>query len=610
MTCDASGFGIGGALSQKDSNGSLHPIAYASRVLNKDERKYSVPEREALAIVWAIKHFRAYLYGRVFSIATDHKPHLQWLMRLESPSPRSQCWSLLLQEYNIRDITYTPGPQNRVADCLSRNLPPNPPVCNLAAFPGVPLHMKSLQREDSSLLPLIDFLETGILPEDTKLADLIKKKAVDFHVSSEGVLFHSPSPTQWYSAQFPAQIVIPHSLRSQILELYHCDVFCGHSDVDKTFGRISLRFFWETMRRDIIDFIAVCLNCRTRKGPHSIPKEPLVPLPAVGAFDRVSVDVLGPLHLTLSGNKYIVCFTDALTKWPEVFATPETSARTVAELFVNNIICRHGCPLELLSDNAKNFRSNLLAEICKLTNTNKTFTTPYHPAGNGQVERYNHTLVDMLSMFVSKRQDDWDEILDLVVFAYRTAIHSTTKETPAFLLYGRDLRQPSDLAFNHQPGKFEALNEEYPFLIQQTLTDARAEALRNVEKSQTQQKAQHDKNIKPREFNIGDWVFVHTPPNKPGLTKKLLHSWHGPYEIVEISRPNVTVKLPFVPGSKPFKVHLTRVKPAARNEWNHELFAAELLTPDHDDDDSTETPERNPEPEKDPGQTEICETQT
>ncbi len=118
----------------------------------------------------------------------------------------------------------------------------------------------------------------------------------------------------------------------------------------------------------------------------------------------------------------------------------------------------------------------------------------------------------MLSMFVCKRQDDWDEILDLVVFAYRTAINSTTKESPAFLLYGRDLRQPSDLAFNHQPGKFEALNEDYPFLIKETLTEARAQALKNIDKSQSQQKAQHDRNIKPLELSVGDYVYIFTPP--------------------------------------------------------------------------------------------------
>ena len=144
------------------------------------------------------------------------------------------------------------------------------------------------------------------------------------------------------------------------------------------------------MRADVRRKCRSCLVCATRKGPGRRTYPPLKPIPVGGPFERIGVDVL-QLTPTQNGNKYAVVFMDYLTKWPEVFAVPNQSAETIAELLVENLICRHGVPKELLSDRGANFLSDLVTEICHLTGVRKINTSAYHPQSDGMVEKFNST---------------------------------------------------------------------------------------------------------------------------------------------------------------------------------------------------------------------------
>ena len=183
------------------------------------------------------------------------------------------------------------------------------------------------------------------------------------------------------------------------------------------------------------------MTCATRRVGKPL-RPPLVPLPVAGAFDRVGVDVIQFVR-SESGNKYAIVFVDYLTKWVEVFPTADQTALTIARLFVEQIISRHGVPRELLSDRGANFLSSLLQEVCKVMGVHKVNTTAYHPQGDGLVERFNRTLTEMLSKVVKKSGKDWDEKVPYVLFAYRTCVQESTQESPFFLLYGRDPNLPS-----------------------------------------------------------------------------------------------------------------------------------------------------------------------
>ena len=179
-----------------------------------------------------------------------------------------------------------------------------------------------------------------------------------------------------------------------------------------------------------------CLGCVIRRGSGRATNPPLSQNPVGGPFHRVGVDVL-QLPLTESGNCYLLVFVDYLTKWVEAFPIHDQSAETIARLLVTEIFCQHGAPELLLSDRGANFLSDLFTEVCKLLNISKVNTSGYHPQTNGLVEKMNSTVIAMLSKFVETSGRDWDKHLLYILFAYRAAVHDSTRESPFYMLYGR-----------------------------------------------------------------------------------------------------------------------------------------------------------------------------
>ena len=170
-------------------------------------------------------------------------------------------------------------------------------------------------------------------------------------------------------------------------------------------------------------------------------------MPVEGAFDRVAVDVLGPFKPSNRQNRYILVFSDYLTRWCEAFPVPSIEANMIARLLVDEIIARHGAPRVLLSDKGTNFLSKLVAEVCKIFQIQKVNTSSYHPQTDGLVERFNSTLCQSLSMYVAKNQKDWDDFIPLILFAHRTSISEAIGDSPFYCLYGREPRLPVDVKF-------------------------------------------------------------------------------------------------------------------------------------------------------------------
>ena len=178
-------------------------------------------------------------------------------------------------------------------------------------------------------------------------------------------------------------------------------------------------------------------------------------------MERIAVDVMGPLPVTKKGNKYLLVAMDYFTKWPEAYALQDQEAKTVATVLVREFVCRFGTPLELHSDQGRNFESELIKEMCEILGIKKTRTTPCHPQSDGMVERYNRTLATQLSMFVNENHSDWDEHSHTVLMAYRTAVHESTGQTPARLMMGHELRIPLDLMFGQPPGCKDKCKSEF-----------------------------------------------------------------------------------------------------------------------------------------------------
>ena len=185
------------------------------------------------------------------------------------------------------------------------------------------------------------------------------------------------------------------------------------------------------MRKDITRWTRECLVCNSHFLGQSV-RPPLTPIPMAGRFDRIGVDVI-QFPCSHLGNQYAVVFVGYLTKWPEVYATPDQSAATIANLLVREIISRHGVPLEVLSDRGRAFLSGLLKEVQQLLGFRKTNTSAYHPQTDRLVERFNRTLTSMLAKTVEEGGKDWDQKLSYVLFAYRASQQQSTRESPFFL---------------------------------------------------------------------------------------------------------------------------------------------------------------------------------
>ena len=257
----------------------------------------------------------------------------------------------------------------------------------------------------------------------------------------------------------------------------------GHFGKDAVFRKISERYYWKGMSKDIEEYVKKCDSCQRRgqKGG----KGELYPIKVGKPFERIGIDFVGPLEKTRKGNKYILVTTDYLTKWPEAKAMKDATAENIIEFIYERIICRHGCPKVILSDQGKHFRNKVMEGLCKKFEIKHKMSSPYHPQTNGLVERFNRTLCESLAK-VSEKENEWDEHIESVLFAYRTIRHNTTKKTPFFMVYGREAILPIEETETGEDFEEKGIMKRIYDLI--NLVEERTEALENIEKSQEKQR--------------------------------------------------------------------------------------------------------------------------
>lgn len=539
LTTDASNYALGAILSQMRDGKDVGVIAYASRVLNKHEKNYATIEKEALAIVWATKNFRHYLYGAKFIVRSDHKP-LKWLLNLKDPSSKLMRWTLKLQEYNC-EIEYTPGKENGGADWLSRNLNVSPVILSDPE--------NDFQKEAES-----DVFIQGIKNQLTS-PDCPQGIKNEFEVFGN-VLMRRYHPKRTNAMLW--QVVIPNTWIKVVLHQMHDSEFSAHFGLARTTGRILQRYWWPTLTSDVNEWCKTCEICIKRKSPVAKIKAPLKSIPVEGPWDRVAVDCL-EYPVSKRKNRYVVVFMDYLTKWAEAIPVPNIKATTISKLFINEIVCRFGAPRQLLSDKGSNFTSTLLQEVCDILNTQKIFTTPYHPQTDGLVERFNRTLSSALSTLVSREPACWDDYVQYVLFAYRASCQESTGFSPFMLSFGREPRYPIELQTT--PTQRSVCSEEsFLNVLRETLTEIREKAKLAIEKAQKHQKEQYDKNSTLVELQVGDKVYLQRSAFGVGVSPKLSLKWDGPFQIDE-KFSEINVRISLIADSRVSKiVHVNRLK--------------------------------------------------
>ena len=217
--------------------------------------------------------------------------------------------------------------------------------------------------------------------------------------------------------------VVKRSEFEDLMKIMHDYPTAEHMGIDTTYNKIKERYYWNQMYDDIREYIKTCDTCQRFGRPER--NEILHSIGIGQPFERIGIDIVGPLPETTRKNKYIVVATEYLTKWPEAKALIKADGKSVANFIYEEIICRHGTPKILLTDQGKHFKNELINELCRKFEIRHRFSSPYHPQTNGLTERFNKTLCDTLKKTGESNMFEWDNNIPSALFAYRTMKHNT-----------------------------------------------------------------------------------------------------------------------------------------------------------------------------------------
>ena len=524
---DASDHGLGAVLAQEFGDGEA-VVAYASRQLSGSERNYSTIQKECLAIVWALQYFHHYLFGRTFVIVTDHRP-LKWLQTMKPKSAQMERWMCDLQAYSF-EVKHRSGKCNGNADFLSR----------------CPIERK---KEEVAVISITDVMSSQETDEECKevMLHLSDHQREDRNAPEnrnqyfieDGILYHVWTPVRkGKPLRARKQLVVPKVQRGKILVQNHEEA--AHPGFQRMFARIRQAYFWKSMKRDITRHLRNCSLCAQRKGPKNRKHVPLKPIEVFAPLELVGIDYVGPLPVTSSGNKYVLTMQDQFSRWPAAYAVPEISAETTINC-IEKFAGDYGYPSTILSDRGSNFMSSTFGRACKRMGIQLRNTSAYRPQCNGMTERFNGTLKTALALYTNSKKDDWDQHLRDIVTAYRTTPHSVTKETPAFLMTGRE--------FNVAPGAMrppiQAYSSDFVNERENALREAYTVVRELNRKEKERQKAVYDKRVaaEDHQYSVGDMVYLKNNDKRQTTGLDMQH-WLGPYRIHRIiSAENVELDL-------------------------------------------------------------------
>lgn len=342
----------------------------------------------------------------------------------------------------------------------------------------------------------------------------------------------------------------------QILEQNHTSSISGHAGYLRTYTRIKENYKWPNMKKDIKNFIKCCSSCQINKTNHKPGKAPMeITTTSERPFQRLAIDIVGPLPITLTGNRFILTMQDDLTKFSYAQALENHEAITVANKLID-FITIFGIPETLLSDQGADFCSNIIKELNRLFKIKHIFSSPYHPQSNGALEKSHLTLKEYLKHYINSNQNDWDEYVNLAMFTYNTHIHKSTQFSPYELIFGHKAFIPNTIS--SQP-EFKYTYDDYYSSLKLKFNKAHQIARENIIKSKEKSKIYYDKKLNDINYKINDLVYILDKQTKPGLSKKLSPNYKGPYKIIKVfDNKNVLVE---IKSNKHVRYHVNLLKP-------------------------------------------------
>ena len=564
LITDASYQSIAYILAQEDEGKLLHPVGYGGRSLRPNELNYTVTEIELLSLLEACRHFHPYLANRPFKVLCDHVS-LKYLSTLKVATGRLARWAMYLMAYDMT-IIHVAGKANVIADAFSRR--PYAPeadtsdaevefeqlLMNIEAdecdqdlgyrqrgkaslliefeYPkwesreveqGKLVNTMDEEEEDpqvietdfSDIAPvqracpdfrqIMNYLEKGVLPFEAAEARNIILRSENY-VIVNGRLFHiwEPSAVKGLRALKPIiqQLCVPRSLRGEIVEAYHHQN--SHVGFERTYATVRGTYYWPNMYKDLHDVIMSCQECQRSKKSPGMKNAPLTPVPCESLFDRVHVDLVGPLPTSPDGYKYILTIVESFSRYPIFVPLKSQRADELSEAIFANVFCNWGAVLSIVSDLGKNLTSKVMKCLCDIFIFKHLRTSSYHPQANATSENMNRNIWNKLRVYCED-QHQWPKYLPAMMYSYRaTKSIKTTGLSPFECMYpGRKMRLPIDAQFETPRGL--PMDAEL-FIKGLTPRVKMIDDLvkKNTSESQKKSKEYYDRNSAEPQFEVGD----------------------------------------------------------------------------------------------------------
>ena len=507
LSTDASNTGIGAVLTQE---GRI--IGFYSKRLTAAQERYTTTEKEALAIVLALNHFKSIIFLYPITILTDHS-NLKFLGR--SDQQRVQRWRLIIDEFHP-EIRYVKGDENQCADFLSRinYLHDEDPD----EYPLENERVARHQQGDKEISHIISEIQNG--REDDKYNLVTAGK--------EQILITKKQ-----------QIIIPRSLQKHVFHWMHN--YLVHPGYMKLYHTLKELVYWRNMKKDISSYTRNCRICSCYKDSEKKYGIMQADLTFNTPWKTIAVDIYGPLEpleeeeeSDHGAKTYVVSMIDCSTRWPELVATEDISAAHVSGIIDRAWMCRYPRPEVIISDQGPQFMSKEFREVMINYGIKHKTTTTANPEGNGIVERMHATLGNALRCHPYRSPK---HAIDNIAWAMRVSYHQALGCTPGEIVFGRNMLEPE---------------------MERNVSELKARYIVRKRKQANKDLERCNRNRKKVSY-AGLNVFIKVPnPSKLGIR------WKGPYKVIEDDKENNTCLVDL--NGKPKRVNYRRLKPSQEEE--------------------------------------------